>query len=101
MRKRQQDVADATMTSIRELESYWGTFDALREKRELDVLSERPPGGVTAREYGERYGLNEETSFSHLRKLEASGDVKRVYVRLPDKRGHQSRIAVFVPCAAS
>lgn len=85
------------MQAFTELDSYWSAFDTLRARRELDVLSERPPGGKTAREYGERYGLNEETAFSHLRKLEASGDVTRVYVRLADKRGHLSRIAVFVP----
>lgn len=93
-------LASPTLSAIDALDAHWAAFDAVRAKNELDTLAERPPGGMTAAEYMERYNLRTEAeAYRQIRKMESAGDVKRVFCCLPDKRGHLSRIAVFVPCA--
>lgn len=86
-----------TSNALSDLTTMWDAFDAARAKTRGDVRATKPPGGITIRDYAERYSVPRRAAGEYLAGMVARGEVTCVRVMLPSASAAMVPTNVYVP----
>ena len=95
--KRTGRLAASTLAASSALDSMWDAVDRIKSEVLGNLEPTRPVGGVTVREYAERYEISKDAASAQLQRIVKAGKMRMCYVSLPNSAGQIHKTLVFAP----